>query len=381
MKGRERALRLGCFLWWMSSYGAAEPALERTPLSEHDTNVLHVSWRANPDCGDARTVAELVQELIGSDENKAPMRHASATVEVTKTQRSFRVALTFSDGTRVGRRTLDVESCDAVIDATTLVIAVALQPDLRWEAALARLAELRTRSSRLPSPHAVGVLPDLEPEPTKPKPTEPATTPKRSVPSTESTFFTPEWTCSDGKHSKSPETTTPRSTARVHIAASALIDTETLPSWSGGFKAGIGVNYASVSVDVGGLLLLPRDATVPDDSTRGATMQFYGGQARLCSASHWPYPTISVNPCAGAILAAISGEPFGLRARNRVEAYFAATLGSDVELRIHRDLAIVGGFAAIVPLRRVSLVVSGVDAALHRTPTALQWLLGAKWTL
>ncbi|MGC4064723.1 MAG: hypothetical protein QM784_08785 [Polyangiaceae bacterium] len=421
---RALSLTLTCIIAEPTSSAATGPSAGGVVSSEYQSKHLVVSWRAISSCGDAKSVAVLVQELLG--EQLTQRRDASAIFEISAAAKGLHVVLDFSDGIRRGRRSFDVESCEAALDASTLVLAVVLEPNLHWDTALARLAEFHgtsnrpTNSNTLP---AVGQKDATAPEPVEALPaSEPLTRePAASMPSA-SVSFEPEVPMevalrtgreSVPSPSPSPPSSTPparRSSEHVlgksrfgaktteakcsriddsplsvtantswHVASRVLVDTATLPSWSVGYSVGVGVELAPVSIDVSGLMLEPRDVTMPGDSTRGASTHLLGGEVRLCSASRAPDARFVLRPCTSAILAAMVGDAFGGPSRHAAEIYVAGALGADAALRIRRDISVTSGLDVVVPVRRVSVVFSEVDRVLHRTPTALHTWLGMVW--
>jgi hypothetical protein len=415
---RRLALTLGCLLAESTSMAATNTTADAAVLSEYQSTHLVVHWRANPDCGDAKSVAVLVQGLLG--DQRTQQRQAHATFEISAVTQGFHVQLDFADDIRRGRRTFDVESCEAALDASTLVLAVVLEPNIHWETALARLAEFHAASapaSTLPRPilgervHAVS----NEPLEGSSVPEFSAQEPSAPVPPVQGTLTRPS-SGSEPVASEAPDSSAPapsprpvengirnasrsfaqptraeRSDAadvpisvstvtRLHVASRVLVDTATLPSWSVGFIAGIGLDYASVFVEVSGLLLEPRDTSVPGDSARGASIQLVGGQVRLCSASRASSARFALRPCTTAILAAMVGDAFGGPSRHAAETYVAAAFGADAALRIRGDVSVTSGLDLVVPVRRVSVVFNDVDRALHRTPPALQASLGMLWS-
>jgi hypothetical protein len=384
---RVLALVLGCCFGSLSTLAATESASERAIVSEHKSKHLVVEWRADSSCGDARRVADLVEELLG--DNLAERSDARAAFEITVTANRYHVELEFSDGARRGRRSFDVESCDAALDASTLVLAFVLEPDMQREAALLRLTELHDASSRLPYSQETGEVDDVDGTPN-----ERATEPSASVPSASVPIPIPPRVESEsqdtsrfgagisevvGKRAASNPVLA-RSATRMHVASRLLVDTATLPSWSAGFAVGVGLDHASMFVEISGRILAPRDTSMPGDSARGASIQLMGGEARLCSVSRGPNATLVFRPCTSAILAAVVGDAFGGTSRHAAETYFAWALGGDAALRIRSDVSITSGLDVVVPVRRVAVVVNGVDRALHRTPVALQTWLGVSWS-
>ena len=375
------ALMLGSCFWWVTSRSLAETPTDDSPAtSEYETARLRISWQARPTCGDARFVAELVRELLGNEQ--VLMGRAHAQFDVMAVQRGFHVVLRFTDGARKGHRTFDVESCEAALDASTLVLAVALRPNMPWEAALARLTELRNRSGKPSTSQAIAVFPDQEAIASESMPPL-SVAPQKSEPLASESHIT----ITKGRkldhgrhHDGNPAIATSPLVGRVHTATYTLLDTATLPSRTGGFVAGVGVDVSSLFVGVTGVMLLPRGVSLPDDSSRRASVRFVGGSVRVCTVSRAPDTNFSIRPCTAVILATISADAFGGATRHRDETYVAATIGTDAAFRVRRDVSIIGGIDLAVPVRRVSVVFDGNGGELYRTSPALQAWLGVDWS-
>jgi hypothetical protein len=380
MRATARAviLSLGSDLFGVSSHSqAATPDL--SPITTESTVAnLQLSWQATPTCGDANTVASLIRDLLGdAPESQPPTR---AHIQLTAHQSGYHVVIEYSEKSRKGRRDFDVNSCESAVDASTLIVVIALRPNMTWETVAARLAEFRGDKSHLPNKSAIAVLPDLEPVSSE-KPELLAATPNRldetRVPPR---LYEPK------RNVELPPNNAPKRRANevvsnipIHTTVRALVDTATLPSWSGGFVAGVGLSYAPWYVEAAGLVLLPRDATVPNDSARGASVKLIAGRMRLCADSRPPKSTVMIRPCTSLLLGELLGDAFGLPARHQAATYLATSFGGEAALRFRHETSFVTGIDVVVPLRRVSVIVDGVDHPLHRTALALQAWVGVDW--
>jgi hypothetical protein len=100
--------------------------------------LLHLTWTAPAECPTQARVAAHVADLLGGPTEAASHVRASARVWRDENAR-WHVEIHTQTGPATGERRVDGESCQAIADATALILAVAVDP----EAVAARAAPKR----------------------------------------------------------------------------------------------------------------------------------------------------------------------------------------------------------------------------------------------
>ncbi len=138
---------------------------------------LSVTWIAPPECPNLAELERVIQALLGDPLNPAGGRSLEAQVQVEQRANGRWRADVVVAGASSGRRRLEGGSCGAVLQASAVVIALALEPGARVEAT----AEPPARAEPAPPPApiegpplspfmlafagaVVGALPGLAPE-------------------------------------------------------------------------------------------------------------------------------------------------------------------------------------------------------------------------
>ncbi|HUH03544.1 MAG TPA: hypothetical protein VML75_16215, partial [Kofleriaceae bacterium] len=92
-------------------------------LAQAQPREVIVSWSAPPECAPAAAVYPLIEEHLGRGLN--PGDALAARVEIGGVERGYRARLRFGDGTP--ERVLEGASCESVVDAAALIMALALR--------------------------------------------------------------------------------------------------------------------------------------------------------------------------------------------------------------------------------------------------------------
>jgi hypothetical protein len=237
-----------------------EPGVARAPAP------LELVWQGPADCERGGAVRAKVLRLLGS--RQAALPSVKVTVTVAREAPSRYVAhletVTAQGG---GSKRLEGESCDAIALASSVVIALSIDPN----------ASLDAEEPAQP-----------EPEP-KPK-LRPLPSPRRSRPA--------------------PKPQEARETKPyLHGSIGVLFGLVGDPSAF--TTAGIGARYRRLSLELGGAVYQPRDVTRPDRPKVGAELRLFSGELLGCYAVV-PFGLGALEVCPGLRLESLSARSFGV---------------------------------------------------------------------
>ncbi|MBX7081974.1 MAG: hypothetical protein K1X88_22400 [Nannocystaceae bacterium] len=305
--------------------GAVGPELPPPPPRPAD---YALRWEAPPECPSAETIAARVQALARDPTGGSGTAFVQAQVEATAA--GYRLVLATEFLGNVETRVLEAEQCDALADATALVIAVTLQP------ALATVPPVRDAEPE-PPPEPATPEPDARPEPLPPP--EPAR-PRRAVP------------------------------VQALLRAAALGEWGSLPGPSGGAAVAIGVAWPRIRAELEAMWVAPR--STPRRDGRSATVQLAGGTARACYRV-W-VRSVELPVCAGLEAAAAIARPQGTRSTDR---RVGPSVGPKIGVGVARQFRTVGVFAAVEAVGRAygtSLSVDGTRLFTQAPVSGRLWL-------
>lgn len=226
------SLAHGLFVTVLAAPAAeSSPALPPPPFAAHYT----LAWEAPPACPDASIIAAQVDALLDPDAQGEGV--VAVRGQVRATHDGFHLALETEFRGRVDRRELTASQCDALAEATSLVIAGAMQP------ATAATATTPSDPSTDEAAHAPGsaTIPVS------------ATTPVSTV---------------------TPPTADrlPRRPGRQRpialVRAAAMLEAGALPGLSGGPHVAIGIAWPRWRLELHGAYLAPRRLTLGDGGAR-----------------------------------------------------------------------------------------------------------------
>jgi len=215
---------------------------------------------------------------------------------------------------RPGRRSIEAGSCQDLADATSLIVALMIDPDAV-------------------NAHAMRPLPAVPPADSRPIPAKP----RRSV----------------------------EYLVGVHAAASE----GTLPSFDVGVGGGIGLAGRRWRVELRGTYGLRRDQTAEASAPPGASGQFNLAAAALAACFNFRWGGVAFGPCADAELGLVSAkgvnvsESFSthtLWSSLGAGVYAAIPLAPHLSLPLHLDI--------LAPLRRTEYMVKDVPGRVFQAP-------------
>jgi hypothetical protein len=293
---------------------------------------LPIDWDGPDDCERGDAVRAKVLRLLGGSP-----RAWSAGVQVTVTVRRERgpryvAVLETTTASGGGQKRLEGESCDAIALASSVVIALSLDPNASLDAEPAPVVE---PTPRKPPP------PELKPKP-------------RAKPA--------------------PERET---VAYLHGGVGVLFELLSIPSAFA--SAGVGVRHRRFSLELGGAVYQPRDVSLADNRRVGAELRLFSGELLGCVAVV-PFQLGAVELCPGFKLEHLRATASGvsnpdqatvlmaagvgaLRGRLRATHWLSATLDAGVALRpFQPNFVLIGvgkvfGTPLLSPFARTGLVV------------------------
>ena len=282
--------------------GPATPAAER-PATEVEEPALPIDWQGPEDCERGDAVRAKVLRLLGGSQ-KAVAGGTKVTVTVKRDKRSRYVAvLETTTAAGGGTKRLEGESCDAIALASSVVIALSLDPNASLDAE----------------------PPETEPEP-KPKPKrEPKLRPApKARPAPKRDTF-----------------------PYLHGSVGVLFSLLDIPSAF--TSAGVGVRHRRFSVELGGAVYQRRDLSLADKPKIGAELRLFTAELLGCYAV-LPFELGDVELCPGLRLEHLTATARGVsnpdhatvllaagvgaaRGRLRATPWLSATLDAGVALR------------------------------------------------
>lgn len=298
---------------------------------------VELEWIATPECPSGSYVVGEVGRVLGSA--SGPQKTVRARADVVREEGGpWRIVLVTQTEGASGRRTFAAETCQALADATALILAMTVNPAM-------------TAPPSEPGP------------PPAPPPLVPAPIP------------------ADAR--REPEPGPPTTWIRFSASASLAGDTGTLPAASvgpqlalawlpGRFRAEIALAYAT-----------PQRGSGAGGRAEGADFDLWTAGARVGVA--WPIGAFQLGPLAGADVESLGAAGFGGTASFQQDAVFIAIGGG---LRASWSplprLAVRLVGQAMVPLSRPSFVIvdpAPVPAELVHQPAAVagRATFGVEW--
>ena len=297
-------------------------------------------------CGGAAALREAVDAMLGPTAAEPP----TLRVHVHEIDERWSVDLQVSqpDGSEASRH-LETETCTAALDATAVVIALAMDPTALATAASVAAeppAEQRTVPAVSATPSETKPEPPLEPPPEPPP--EPAPEPNPTV-------WRPAWSVDVG------------------LGGSVGV----VPGGAATLRAAADIGGSAWAAGLGGTYELPRRVTVATDAA--ARLQLWSADAFGCFVVR-PAPRSAVAfPLCGALHAGLMlgrGEGAGIAATSGSTPWVAAGLAAKVRWHSAKRIGAFAGLEALAILRRPTFVLGGVGRVCCSSPVAAVLVAG-----
>jgi hypothetical protein len=301
---------------------------------------LDLTWTAPEGCPTGEAVAGEVTRITGGAGGTS--RHVTAEARVErKTADAWHATIVMRvDGT-VGERSFEAESCAAVADAATLILAIAVNP----------LVSLRAIPPPPEAPAPAPTPPPVAPPPPPPPPPVPPPPPPPQKP-------------------PPPPQRTPPTLGRFAFGLSLAGEAGSLLRAAIGGAMSLAWIPDRFRLELAAGLWVPQEVTSDTYPGVGARFQMLTFGAR--AAYEVPLGPVTLGPVLGATLRRVSAEGVGGAAALQQSTLSIAPFGGGIA-----TYAIVHGLAVrllvgvAAPRSRASFVVldrsSGVETALHET--------------
>jgi hypothetical protein len=267
-----------------------------------DVAALELSYEAPAECPSADALRDAVGKLVTEQRNQP----YAARVSITLAGGRYLARITTSDGSE---RSLSGTTCAEVVEATSVVLALAINP---------KQAE--------PAPAA-------EPPANEPKPAPPAE-PRPPAPAQRST----------------PHTTRLRPRPDLFAGAALVGDLGTLPHAGLGVAARAGLELGPWSASVQPSYLFVQHERLASDPNKGGNFSLWSVAAIGCGAPY--HRDARVDFCAGAELGRIAGDGVGSSGadKNTGGLWVALLAGPELAVTLVPPLRLRLAFDAAVPV-------------------------------
>lgn len=242
---------------------AAAQSLEHAAEPAAAPARLELVWQGPPGCERGEAVRAKVLRLLGTRQAQLSRVKVSVTVQREAPAR-YVALLETATSQGGGSKRLEGESCDAIALASSVVIALSIDPNATLDAEEA---------------------PPAEPEATTPAPPR-RTPPPRARP------------CD-------------RREAKPYLHGSIGVLFRLLREPSAFTAAGVGVRYRRFSLELGGAVYQPRDVTRPERPSVGAELRLFSGELLGCYAVV-PFALGALETCPGTRVEYLRAHAFGV---------------------------------------------------------------------
>jgi hypothetical protein len=315
---------------------------------------LDLAWSAPKECPSADSVraatTRMTSKARGADPKATPLE-AEARVEHAD---RWRVTLRTKRGSVTGERRIEASTCEALADATAVVLALALVAPGDAPEAVPAVPAAAAAPAEAPPASAPRAEPTTDERPRASEPS--AAPPAREAPSPGSDRLMAE-------HD-------------LAVGAALAGDAATLPAPTMGGAAAIAWTPGRLRLEAGGAFYAGQSRTT-DQSPAGADLRLLVAGARGCWAV--VRSVVEIAPCAGSDLNVLTAKGFGAPENYDTSAAWASgSAGALLRVPVASWLALRGQADFVVPFARPRFVVEG-EGAIHRpAPSGLRGALGAE---
>jgi hypothetical protein len=320
---------------WFAMLGLA--VLGRAlPASAGQEEAFTLSWQAPPDCPSPDAVRAEVARLLGGEIRLPAGRDFRASALVAHEQ-TWSVSIETELAGRSGRRSIEAASCQDLADATALILALTIDPDV-----------VATRPARSNPPTPTPPLPPPSPPPRLPVPPPPPPPFPAAV---------------------QPAPQKQPSSNDFLLGLQAQGSQGTLPSVDIGLGGSVGVVGRRYRVELRGAYGLRRDQIANAATLPGAYGKFNFLAATLAGCFNLGGQAVAFGPCADAEVGVVSAQGFGVSQSFPTSkpwlaigagGYAAISLGPRWSFPLHLDI--------LAPLLRPEFVFKNVPDRVFQAP-------------
>ena len=309
-----------------------------TPSPAQNTARLNVEGAAA--CGGQAALRDAVDAMLNTKIDSEP---PTIRVQVQELDNRWSVDLQVSqpDGSEASRH-LETETCAAALDASAVVIALALDPTALESAAVVP-AEPPPEEVAQPTLSTTEPQPDSEPVP------EPPSKPTPTV------VWQPAWSVDLG------------------LGGSAGV----VPGAAAALRASADIGGPAWAVGLGGTYQFPRRVTVAADAA--ARLQLWSADGFGCFVARPAWRRAIAFPLCGAVHAGVMhgrGEGDGIAASSGTTPWVAAGLAAKVRWHGAKRVGAFAGLEALAIVRRPSFVLGGIGRVCCSSPLAAVLVAG-----
>jgi hypothetical protein len=315
---------------------------------------VELAWTAPPECADEASVRASVARLAPSAEHRSSRLHVEGTV--TRGRDTFVLDLVLQDGEASGRRRFEGDTCEEVVGAAAVSIALLLNAP-SGEETIADGGSDESAESSVPTIAATGsgsladgtTASDVGPDRPPGDDPEPHKESARSKP--HATLLVPGLRSGFGLWSK--------------------------PVFGPG--AGLGVEYAGWHAMASGSWSLETRLPVTSGSDAGAQVRLASARLALCRWIHAGSPAVA--PCASFAVQHLDAHGYGGGVASSDVSYTWAALGPQVVTRIPftRAFALRAEVGLEVQLERPGLVIEQLGEVERSGAIEGAAMLGSEW--
>ena len=325
---------------------AGPPVLESTPAESTPTvpemvspaaEAVSLEWDAPPECPEVSGVRRALAGYLGEEPAEEVGAGVRAMARVTQDEAGYRLSLRTETASGVTTRETTSEDCMVLVDATALIVAIAVDPSTvvgRAEQPSEPEPELEPE----PEPTPV-VAPELPPEPTREPPPDPGPAPEPDP--------------------------APDRRVRFGLRVSGGIDGGVLPGPAGGLRLAGAVFGPRWRAELHGDYWFPRTAVA--ESGIGGRISAAMGSVRGCWVPGVARLGLEFPVCGGLEAGLLRGDPVGDRVaapETSRQPWVAADAGVALAWAPRRFIALFVQADLVVPIVRSGFRVGEVE--VHR---------------
>ncbi|HEY4156941.1 MAG TPA: hypothetical protein VGM29_02545 [Polyangiaceae bacterium] len=284
---------------------------------------LELAYQAPPECPPSSALSDAVSKLV-KEQPSEPFR---VRVAIASEGGKYVAHIAPSDGSE---RTLSGDTCAEVVEATSVVLALAINP-------------------KQDGPGAESELPTPPPE-------------AKRAPAA-------------GAGAQAPVVSPVAAPLRFLAGAALTGDLGTLPGFDVGLSARMGVVATWWSATADGSYFFPKNGTLENESSQGGSFSLWTIAASGCGA---PHPgAVRFELCAGPEFGRIQGDALGVSYGQNTHGFWLALLGGpELTLALAGPLRLRLGVAAAVPVAGRHLFTLDGNRVHRPSSVALRSALG-----
>lgn len=310
--------------------------------------MVDLTWSAPSDCPPAAAFEAEVERLL--EGVAPPVEPLPVRIAIAREGNRFRLEVATAGPGGEGRRSLEATSCEALVQAGALVVALAIDPELvaaRLDAATVDTAaeadgtsEPRTRTDATDPPMA-----------------------RNDAPSEASLRSSPRPDLASALGSP-----TARAVPDAHFlaAAAVAIGVGPLPAASPGSALALGARLGGIDLFAGGVFLAEQEARVPGGADARGVFGLAFARFRACLAFALGGVAFELAPCIAFEAGSMWGRGVGVpRAQTGSAPWLTAEAGLEARWWMFDGLAMILGADLLAPFVRPDFVVDAPSAPVR----------------